>query len=45
MRKHSYSIFVGLIVCVLLAVGVWFFAPKGENQTYVVLLPPYPITL
>lgn len=40
MRMNSYSIFVGLIVCVLLAVGVWFFAPKGENQTYVVLTPP-----
>lgn len=37
-NKNSYSIFIGLIVCVLLAVGVWFFAPKGENQTCASLL-------
>jgi hypothetical protein len=36
---HSWSILIGLLVVVLASVAAWVFAPKGENQTYVSLLP------
>lgn len=31
----SWSIIIGLVVVVLASVAAWFFAPKGETQTYV----------
>ncbi|KAJ6262411.1 hypothetical protein Dda_3219 [Drechslerella dactyloides] len=33
--RNSYSIFVGLAVCIVIAVVGYIFAPKGENLTYV----------
>ncbi len=33
-NPHSWSIIIGLIVVVTASLVAWFFAPKGENQTY-----------
>jgi len=33
-HPHSWSIIIGLIVVVSASLIAWFFAPKGENQTY-----------
>lgn len=33
-RPHSWSIIIGLIVVAIASLVAWFFAPKGENQTY-----------
>lgn len=32
---HSWSIIIGLAVTVVASLAAWFFAPKGENRTYV----------
>ncbi len=35
LDTNRWSILIGLLVVVLLSVAAWVFAPKGENQTYV----------
>jgi hypothetical protein len=40
LLDNSWSIIIGLVCVVVLSVLAWFFSPKGENQTYVHLLPP-----
>ena len=32
--ENSWSIFIGLACVVVMSLLAWFFAPKGENQTY-----------
>ncbi|MCJ1284506.1 hypothetical protein MMC26_003839 [Xylographa opegraphella] len=32
---NGWSIIIGLTVVVVASLLAWFFAPKGENQTYV----------
>ena len=34
LRANSWSIFIGLACVVVMSLLAWFFAPKGENQTY-----------
>ncbi|KAI9736081.1 MAG: hypothetical protein M1818_006257 [Claussenomyces sp. TS43310] len=36
---NGWSIIIGLVVIVLASVAAWFFSPKGETQTYVLLTP------
>lgn len=39
LRYHSWSIFIGLFIVGAMCAGAWFFAPKGENQVYVLPFP------
>jgi hypothetical protein len=35
--KYRASIIIGLVFVILASLCAWFFAPKGDNQTYVPL--------
>lgn len=35
LQNNSWSIIIGLVVVIVASVGVYFFSPKGENNTYV----------
>jgi hypothetical protein len=41
--QSSWSIIIGLVVVVLTSLAAWFFAPKGENQTYAKPLLQHPL--
>lgn len=36
-NTHSWAPFIGLVVVVIFCAAAWILAPKGENQTYVIL--------
>ncbi|KAG9231210.1 hypothetical protein BJ875DRAFT_487217 [Amylocarpus encephaloides] len=38
----GWSILIGAVVVVLASLGGWFFAPKGEMQTYNLAKLPHP---
>lgn len=43
--ENSWSIIIGLACVVVMSLLAWFFAPKGENQTYVLVQTSSPIPL
>lgn len=38
--ENSWSLLIGLVVIVVLSTLAWFFSPKGENNTYVIVQLP-----
>lgn len=39
-ESRRWSVIIGFVIVVAMALAAWFFSPKGENQVYVSLTIP-----
>jgi hypothetical protein len=45
IESRRWSIIIGFVVVVAMAIAAWFFSPKGENQVYGSPILPAPVIL